>query len=156
PGSHLDALRGSRMLRSRTNFLLAVLVALGLSACSGHGGGSGFFSAPSTQSPTQPTQPTPRRTPPTQPPTSTAQIFTRQFVADAALIKTTDVAAGNNWFVERAFPSLRFVRPVYVTHAGDGSGRLFVCELRGRIWALSPASSTAAVTTSLFLDITSQ
>lgn len=29
-----------------------------------------------------------------------------------------------------------FDRPVYVTHAGDGSGRLFVVEQTGRVWLL--------------------
>jgi glucose/arabinose dehydrogenase len=29
-----------------------------------------------------------------------------------------------------------FARPVYVTHAGDGSGRLFVVEQKGKIWVV--------------------
>ena len=29
-----------------------------------------------------------------------------------------------------------FSRPLYVTHAGDGSGRLFVVEQAGRIWVV--------------------
>jgi glucose/arabinose dehydrogenase len=30
-----------------------------------------------------------------------------------------------------------FTRPIYLTHAGDGSGRLFVVEQGGRIWTLN-------------------
>jgi quinoprotein glucose dehydrogenase len=35
--------------------------------------------------------------------------------------------------IERAFPSLRITRPVVVTNAKDGSGRLFVCTQQGII-----------------------
>ncbi|MFN9039639.1 MAG: hypothetical protein ACK5YO_25290, partial [Planctomyces sp.] len=34
---------------------------------------------------------------------------------------------------ERAFPNLDFRRPIVVTHAGDGSNRLFVAEQEGVI-----------------------
>jgi uncharacterized repeat protein (TIGR03806 family) len=34
---------------------------------------------------------------------------------------------------ERAFPNLKFQRPLELTHAGDGSGRVFVVEQRGVI-----------------------
>lgn len=40
-------------------------------------------------------------------------------------------------------------QPVYVTHAGDGSGRLFIVEQAGRIKVLQPGS----VTPTVFLDI---
>lgn len=40
-------------------------------------------------------------------------------------------------------------QPVFVTHAGDGSGRLFVVERRGLIWAYADG----APTTQSFLDI---
>ncbi len=43
-----------------------------------------------------------------------------------------------------------FQRPVYLTHAGDGSGRLFVVEQAGRIYVITDARSPAA----LYLDIT--
>lgn len=51
-----------------------------------------------------------------------------------------------------AFENLRFDRPVFLTHAGDGSDRLFVVEQPGRIRVFpnDPAVTTAAV----FLDIT--
>ena len=51
-----------------------------------------------------------------------------------------------------AFPQLRFARPVFATHAGDGSNRVFVVEQGGRIlvFANDPAASQARV----FLDLT--
>ncbi len=41
-------------------------------------------------------------------------------------------------------------QPVFVTHAGDGSGRLFVVERRGLIWVYAPGGTTEAQP---FLDI---
>ncbi len=43
-----------------------------------------------------------------------------------------------------------FASPVYVTHAGDGSGRLFIVEQPGVIKVLAPGAAVGAV----FLDIT--
>ncbi|RPJ28870.1 MAG: hypothetical protein EHM35_13525, partial [Planctomycetaceae bacterium] len=42
-----------------------------------------------------------------------------------------------------------FDRPIYLTHAGDGSGRLFVVEQSGKIWAVAPDAGT----NSLYLDV---
>lgn len=42
--------------------------------------------------------------------------------------------------------------PLYVTHAGDGSGRLFIEEQNGLVRVLQPGSSTATV----FLDVRSK
>ena len=42
-----------------------------------------------------------------------------------------------------------FSRPLYVTHAGDGSGRLFVVEQAGRIWVVRDGQTTSQP----FLDI---
>ncbi len=50
-----------------------------------------------------------------------------------------------------AFPKLTFERPIYLTHAGDKSNRLFVAEQSGRI-VLFPNKNDAAKT-EVFLDI---
>ncbi len=52
---------------------------------------------------------------------------------------------------ERAFPKLRFERPLELTHAGDGSGRVFVVEQRGVIHVFP--NRPDADRTSVFLDI---
>lgn len=56
--------------------------------------------------------------------------------------------------VERVFEELTRVRPefraVFVTHAGDGSGRIFVLEQRGTIYVLDGAAATDF---DVFLDI---
>jgi uncharacterized repeat protein (TIGR03806 family) len=56
--------------------------------------------------------------------------------------------------LERAFPRLRFERPVFLTGAGDGSGRLFVVEQDGviRVFANEDDPSHSEV----FLDIREQ
>ena len=46
-----------------------------------------------------------------------------QTIPDSSQIRLERVAGG-------------FTRPLYVTHAGDGSGRLFVVEQAGRIWVV--------------------
>ena len=55
--------------------------------------------------------------------------------------------------IERAFPRLRFERPILLTHAGDGSGRIFVAEQGGRIRVFSGKDEDVAESR-LFLDIT--
>ena len=54
----------------------------------------------------------------------------------------------------RAFPRLTFPRPVFVTHAGDGSGRLFVVEQAGRIRVFEDRRDVE--TAEVFLDIRPQ
>lgn len=54
----------------------------------------------------------------------------------------------------RAFPELRFDRPVYVTHAGDGSNRVFVVEQKGTIQVLP--NDQDAEETKEFFDINSR
>jgi glucose/arabinose dehydrogenase len=50
-----------------------------------------------------------------------------------------------------AFPNLTFSKPVYLTHAGDRSNRLFVVQQTGIIRVFANDSTTTAATT--FLDI---
>ena len=53
--------------------------------------------------------------------------------------------------VVQTFPNLAFERPVFLTHAGDGSNRLFVVEQAGRIFVFPNVDDTRKV--DLFLDI---
>lgn len=52
---------------------------------------------------------------------------------------------------ERAFPNLEFKRPIVVTHAGDGSNRVFVAEQEGIIKVFKNDQETEEAT--VFLDI---
>lgn len=70
---------------------------------------------------------------------SDAALHFRDSPPDAAAIQLTPVAAG-------------FTRPIYATHAGDGSGRLFVLEQSGKIWILQDDQRTAVP----FLDVSAQ
>ena len=54
--------------------------------------------------------------------------------------------------LEPAFPGLSFVEPIELTHAGDGSGVVYVAEKAGRVRAFANARTTATATTAL--DIT--
>ena len=44
----------------------------------------------------------------------------------------------------RAFPNLEFVRPLLLTHAGDGSGRVFVASQLGKIHVFDARTRTPA------------
>lgn len=55
---------------------------------------------------------------------------------------------------ERAFPALTFARPVLLTHAGDGSDRIFVLEQAGKIHVFPNKQDVK--TTTVFLDWTSK
>lgn len=58
---------------------------------------------------------------------------------------------------EKAFPNLRIRRPIVVTHAGDGSGRLFVAEQQGVIRFFDEKNGNATLDdTTVFLDIEDQ
>jgi glucose/arabinose dehydrogenase len=84
-----------------------------------------------------------------------------------AITARSGVLAGNNpaqpdvqALLAAGFPQIQlqplaggFQRPVYITHAGDGSGRLFVVEQDGRIRILHTDGS---ITPTPFLDITSR
>lgn len=51
-----------------------------------------------------------------------------------------------------AFPNLRVERPIVVTGAGDGSGRLFIASQQGKIYFVNQ-SDTSVNEATLFLDI---
>ena len=55
--------------------------------------------------------------------------------------------------LERVFPSLTFERPVLLTHAGDGSGEVYVVEQHGVVHLIDPASPER---TDVFLDISAR
>ena len=55
--------------------------------------------------------------------------------------------------IRRVFADLDFTRPVFLTHAGDGSDRIFVVEQPGRIQVFANDENLAA---ELFLDIASK
>lgn len=58
-----------------------------------------------------------------------------------------------NWpQVELSPPISGFTNPVHVTHAGDGSGRLFVSEEKGRVIIIK----NGQVLTTPFLDLSSK
>lgn len=54
----------------------------------------------------------------------------------------------------RAFPELEFVRPIVLTHAGDGSDRVFVASQLGKVHVFD--NDQAAKETKVFLDIESR
>ncbi|MXV92403.1 MAG: PQQ-dependent sugar dehydrogenase [Chloroflexi bacterium] len=63
-------------------------------------------------------------------------IISRDTPPDPAAIQLRAVATG-------------FHRPIYATHAGDGSGRFFVLEQSGKIWILEDGARTTVP----FLDV---
>ena len=63
-------------------------------------------------------------------------IISRSAAPDAATFRLALVADGFNW-------------PIYVTHAGDSSGRLFLLEQVGKIWILRAGERSAQP----FLDV---
>lgn len=54
----------------------------------------------------------------------------------------------------RAFPELDFRRPIVLTHAGDGSNRVFIAEQYGKVHVLP--NDQSADETKVFLDIENQ
>jgi len=56
--------------------------------------------------------------------------------------------------IERAFPNLEFDRPIVLTHAGDGTNRVFIASQLGKIHVLP--DDQQARSTELFLDIQSR
>ena len=68
-----------------------------------------------------------------------------------ALVLTVPAVAQEGVALERAFPFLRFERPVELTHAGDGSERVFVVEQDGVIRVFP--NDAEARTSRVFLDL---
>ncbi len=54
----------------------------------------------------------------------------------------------------RAFPNLKFNQPLFLTHPGDGTDRIFVVEKPGRILVFP--NSDAATSAKVFLDISAK
>lgn len=61
--------------------------------------------------------------------------LTMKFMAVAAMLIATTAtqAADLGVSIESAFPNLRIARPIVVTHAGDGSNRIFVASQLGSV-----------------------
>lgn len=76
--------------------------------------------------------------------------LTNRVVVQGLTFPTDSQPPGTFQLVD-AFPNLWFNDPVVLTHAGDGTDRLFVAELGGRIRVFNNDSGT--MTTSLFLDL---
>jgi hypothetical protein len=55
---------------------------------------------------------------------------------------------------QRAFPRLQFQRPLLLTHAGDGSNRVFVASQLGTVHVFKNDQNTAR--SAVFLDIRSR
>ena len=106
----------------------AVLLALLLGACGGSGGGasSDVYGLESRVTP------------------SGVQIPTEDGVDDNTDLKAVD-----------AFPGLTFPEPTYLTHAGDGSGRLFVTQRIGKISVINDIG-VGRPRVSTFLDISTR
>ena len=84
----------------------------------------------------------------------TAPYGLRERIANDAFLVTTGGDALEAMQLVEAFPHLRFDRPVFLTHSGDGSGRLFVVEQDGLIRVFP--NDPAAEQTEIFLDISGQ
>jgi len=74
-------------------------------------------------------------------------------VPNTSLLITT-TGAPSNITPERVFPGLSFAQPIYLTHAGDGSNRIFIVEKRGVIKILP--NDENAVSFKTFLNIRDQ
>ena len=77
-------------------------------------------------------------------------------LVSSAFAQPPDVGPGDlpKVILVRSFPQLTFKRPVGLTHAGDGSDRLFVIEQRGRVRVFENRSDASDA--GVFLDIRPQ
>jgi glucose/arabinose dehydrogenase len=56
----------------------------------------------------------------------------------------------------RAFPELEFVRPIVLTHANDGTNRVFVASQLGKVHVFANDQAATEADTKVFLDIESK
>ena len=78
----------------------------------------------------------------------------KMFAAIAATLlvsSTTVLAEAPKVEIVQAFPELRIARPIVVTHANDGSNRLFVASQIGKIYCFENKADVAEP--NLYLDI---
>ena len=97
-----------------------------------------------------PAQPSPTETETFATPTSTATSIPSA-TSPPATNTAVPIEPIGRMRVEPAFPNLVFERPVFLTHAGDGSNRLFVVEQAGRIFVFPNNEATRGA--EVFLDI---
>ncbi|MBI3110358.1 MAG: PQQ-dependent sugar dehydrogenase [Ignavibacteriales bacterium] len=70
---------------------------------------------------------------------------------DQRLVERSNGLAGIK--LERVFTNLSFNQPTFLTHAGDGSNRVFVTERRGVIHVFPNSPSVTAAQRKVFLDL---
>ena len=75
-------------------------------------------------------------------------VTTARWTFAAEQVKTTSLPVTS----EKAFPKLKFDRPVVLTHAGDDSNRIFVVAQKGVIHSFADRQDVAA--TNIYLDMT--
>jgi len=74
--------------------------------------------------------------------------------APAANLAINDAETNVGVGLEKCFERLRFQRPILLTHAGDGSDRIFIVEQGGKILVFENGQSPT--TSKVFLDISAQ
>ncbi len=70
---------------------------------------------------------------------------------DQRLVERSNRLAGIK--LERVFTNLSFNQPTFLTHAGDGSNRVFVTERRGVIYVFPNTPSVTTAQRKIFLDL---
>lgn len=83
--------------------------------------------------------------------TANRKIITCALFIITAHLAVAAVAALPQVKLVRAFPGVRLERPIWMSEAPDGTGRLFIAEQQGRIWVLPKASDGSNATE--FLNI---
>ena len=78
-------------------------------------------------------------------------VYRRFCILAAALVLACGLSAAQTVTLVNAFPRLSFTQPVLLTHAGDGTNRIFVVQQTGQIYVFPNDSNVAS--TGLFLNI---